>query len=171
MKKLIQLFDYLYQNVTIKWHKPVKLPIGRRALFDQDQTDVFLYKILAKRGEIVKLIYIGMSEKQNIEDRLYNKDHQVKQEFMKEENNGYVLYCSLGEFVQNGDDTSSFRWSKKHVKLIEKMLIISHSDDHPLINKKGISWFGTDKEWIQIKNTGYLKDGMFKVVSYGLSTS
>lgn len=170
MRKLTQLFDYAYKNVNIKWHRPVKLEDNWKYYSDINQDDIFLYKIVAKRGEKYKLIYIGMSERQTIQSRLYNKDHQIKQQFYKEENNGWVLYCSVGEFFSL-DNEASNKWAKHHVKQIEKLLIITHADFPSIQNIQGTRWFYPNKAWINIKNSGFIKDGMFKIISYGLFSS
>ncbi len=107
MKRLNQLFDHSYRYVTIKWHKPVLLPKCKKAEFEIDQKNIFLYKIIGKRGDTCKLFYIGKSERQNIEDRLYNNDHRLKQEVIREKNKNYALYCSLGEFIEIEDDRKS----------------------------------------------------------------
>lgn len=171
MRKFNQLFDHSYKNIHIKWHRPIKLIDNRELYKDLDQDNIFLYKIVAKRGNNYKLIYIGMSEKQQIQARLYNKDHKLKQQFFKEQNNGWVLYCSVGEFIISDDDQTSFRWAKRKVSLIEKMLIITHSEFPSLQNAKCINWFSSEKAWLTIKNSGFVKDGMYKTVSYGLFSS
>lgn len=169
MKKLSQLFEYAYADVNINWHNPVKLAENWEAYSKIDQDNIYFYKIVAKRGEKYKLIYIGMSEKQYIHDRLYNKDHQLKQKIMKEMNNGWVLYSCLGE-LKDYTDNNQLNWTRKHIALIEKMLIISHSDFPSLTNKKGINWFRSGS-WVKINNTGFLKDGMYRILTFGLCFS
>lgn len=170
MKKLTQLFENSYESVAIKWHSPVRLAENWEEYSKINQTDIFFYKIIAKRGEKYKLIYIGMSEKQSIHQRLYNKDHRLKQQIMKENNNGWVLYSCLGELKKTKDENDSYEWSKNNVPLIEKMLIITHSDFPSLTNKIGINWFSCNA-WIKIKNTGFLKDEMYKIITYGLCST
>jgi len=171
MKKLNLLFESSYRSVNIKWHNPVKLALTWDEYNKIDQSDIFFYKIIKKRGEQYKLLYIGMSEKQLIHKRLFNKDHKIKQQILKEENNKWVLYSCLGELVQTNDENDSFNWSKKNIHLIENMLIITHSDFENLTNKKNIRWFSSNYAWIKIKNTGFLKDGMYKTVTYGPCTT
>ena len=117
------------------------------------------------------MFYIGKSERQNIEDRLYNNDHRLKQEVIREKNKNYALYCSLGEFIEIEDDRKSCLWPRKHVPLIENLLIIAHSEIGTLHNRNGINWYSSDRAWIMIENSGFLQEGMFKTVSYGLFTS
>jgi hypothetical protein len=170
MNRLYPIFKYSYRCIEIKWHKPILLQDSKMHLIGLDQTNIFLYKIVAKRGDQYKLIYIGMTEKQWIEKRLYNKDHQVKQQFMKEANNGWRLHVSVGEFVKDDEFLVDFSWAKRNIKIIEKLLIIIHSEFKSLHNKKEISWFSTGT-WLEIKNKGFLKDGMCKLICYGPTTN
>ena len=170
MNKLTPIFTDSYRIVDIKWHHPIPLVESQKELRKIDQDNTFLYKIVAKRGAKFKLIYIGMAERQTIHLRLYNKDHQIKQSLMKEENNGWVLYVSIGEFLKKEKYESSFRWAKKNIKIIEKLLIVTHSEVEYLHNKKDVKWFNSGS-WIQIKNYGFRDDKMYKTINYGPSTS
>lgn len=168
MNRFTKIFPESFYNVHILWDKtPVKLTENWAYLSDKDQSNIFLYKIFAKRGDKCKLIYIGMSQNQSIQMRLYNKDHQLKQKFMREQNKGWVLYVSTGEYVNPDEDDESFKWSKKNVSIIENLLIIGHSHMESLINKKNVRWFSSGY-WITIYNKGLLRDGMHKTLSYGL---
>jgi hypothetical protein len=167
MKNYSQLFPDAFNEVHIKWSNPIKLSQNWEHLSLTDQTNSFLYRIVAKRGEKYKLIYIGMTEKQSIHERLYNKDHQLKQQFMKESNKGHVLYVSIGEYIQKNEEIKSFKWAKNNTKIIEKFLIVTHSEIKSLINKKNINWFSTGA-WLTIRNHGFLKDDLLKNISYGI---
>jgi hypothetical protein len=170
MNRLYPIFKDSYRCIEIKWHRPIKLQNSKLQLKELNQTNMYLYKIIAKRGPKYKLIYIGMAQKQFIHHRLYNKDHQLKQQFMKEENNGWVLHVSVGEFIKNEDLLNDFNWAKKNIKIIEKLLIIIHSEFESLQNKIAVSWFTTGT-WLQIKNRGFLKDQMSKLICYGPTTN
>jgi hypothetical protein len=169
MKNYTQLFPDAFFEVHIKWSNPVRLTENWGHLSSIDQENIYLYRILAKRGDKYKLIYIGMTEKQEVHKRLYNKDHLQKQGLMKEQNNGWVLYLSVGEYIVKNDDFESFQWAQNNTKIVEKLLILSHSEVKSLVNKKGIHWFSSGA-WITIINQGFLKDGLMKTISYGLFT-
>lgn len=167
MKRYTETFPEAFFEIFIKWTKPVKLAENWNHISQLDQTDMYLYRIVAKRGDKHKLLYIGMTENQSIHQRLYNGDHQLKQAYMKEQNSGWVLYVSLGEYILKDEDQKSLRWARKHTKIIEKLLIISHSEFKSLVNKKSINWFSTGA-WVTLRNQGFLADGFRKTISYGL---
>jgi hypothetical protein len=168
MKNYSQLFPNKFYEVHIKWSsKPIKLSENWEQLTKINQDNTYLYKIYAKRGDKCKLIYIGMTEAQDLHRRLYNWDHQLKQNSMREKNNRWVLYLSVGEYIIKNEDFDSYKWATKNTKIIEKLLIISHTNMPSLMNKKSINWFSTG-EWLTIKNQGFLKDGFLKTISYGI---
>ena len=167
MKNYSQLFPDAYNEVHIKWSDPIKLSQHWEHLSLIDQTNSYLYRIIAKHGQKHKLIYIGMTENQEIHVRLSNKDHQAKQRMMKELNKGWCMYLSVGDYIVKNEDIKSFNWAKLNTKIIEKLLIISHSERQSLVNKKGINWFSAGV-WLTICNHGFLKDDFLKNISYGI---
>jgi|GEM_PF-4277070 len=162
-----RLFDEGIAHVRIKWSKPFPLNDDWSVLSKIDQSHIFLYKIIATRGDNHKLLYIGMSEKQAIEKRLSQKDHLTKQQQMREANKGWRLQYCLGTYVYHTQNGVDVPWALKNIRLLEKLLIITHSDIATLTNKVGVNWFSTGA-WVRIYNSGFLKDGMKKEVAYGL---
>jgi hypothetical protein len=167
MKNYSQLFPDAFCEVHIKWSNPIKLSQNWEHLSLTDQTNSYLYRIIAKRGDKYKLVYIGMTENQEIHVRLSNRDHKAKQGIMKDLNNGWVLYLSVGDYIVKNEDLDSFNWAVLNTKIIEKLLIISHSEIQSLVNKKGVNWFSTGV-WLTICNHGFLKDNLLKNISYGI---
>lgn len=163
-----RIFDEGFSDVRIKWHRPTDLVDNWKYFSQVKQDNIFLYKIIATRGTKHRLLYIGMSATQRIEDRLYNKDHRAKQALMKEANKGWKLQCCLGEYVttRNGSGID-LDWAIKHVKQVEKLLIICHSDLDSLTNRMSVNWFSSGA-WLRVYNTGFTADGMKKEVAYGL---
>lgn len=167
MNRFTSTFPDAFFEVYIRWTKPVKLAENWEGLSQFDQTNIYLYRIVAKQDDEFKLLYIGMSENQFIQQRLYNKDHQLKQAYMKKQNRGWVLYVSLGEYVLTNEDKKSFKWAKTNTRILEKLLIITHSNFPSLVNKKNVNWFSSGA-WVTIINQGFLADGFRKTISYGL---
>ena len=127
MIKFSEIFPDSFFRVSIKWHKPVLLDELFK-LENMDQHSCYLYKIIGKhmtKEDDYRLIYIGMTEKQLIHLRLWNKDHLEKQKKMKKRNKDYELYCSVGEFIDTGEK-KHMKFSVKNVKSIENILDNKH---------------------------------------------
>ncbi len=154
-------------DVEINWSKPVNLEDAREHFCELDQTHTYFYKIVGKRGEKFKLFYIGISERQRIEDRLNNLDHIEKQERLRLENKGYALMVSTGTYELDEEDRSQKRWNQRNVKMLESVLIFAHSEHERFANKKSRVWF-TSKYAFSVRNKGFLRDGMHRHVYYGL---
>jgi hypothetical protein len=164
----LEEFEEDYRRVTIKWHRPVSLDNAYEKLENLNNKNIFLYKLVGKRGEKYKLIYIGMANKQFVHHRLRNGDHQFKQDYLRCINAGWKLCVSVGEFILDEDYKNDFIWAKKNVKTIEKLLIIGHVGFKSLSNEKEVNWFSTGA-WIHLINSGFREDGMYKLINYGIA--
>lgn len=123
-KEYVHLFpDYVdWQNVvTINWQNLERYDdfLQKSA---EEQGKGFFYKIVAKRGENYRLLYIGMVYHQWVTDRL--GQHGEKIANLKEKHKGYSINVSMG----NLDEISRKKIKKEYIKEIESLLIYSHSD-------------------------------------------
>lgn len=156
-------------HAQINWHKPVPLSDNWAEFSDWNKynhKNIYFYKFIAVRenpsGTIINLIYIGFSSRP-IYKRLHDKDHLAKQQEAKKNNPGFKFYVCAGELL-NPDAINV-----KHVEDYESLLIYSHWNENfpKLVNKKNTLSHSVRKSII-IENSGFLKDGMYKKVSYGL---
>ena len=90
-KKFIHLFPN-YTNwqtvVTIDW-QPFESYNQFLQKSEEDQSDGYFYKIVGKRGNLYRLLYIGMTYKQTPTKRL--KQHEKKINQLKEQNKDYAI--------------------------------------------------------------------------------
>jgi hypothetical protein len=163
------IFEDEFIHAQIKWHKPVPL-IDNWAEFSDwnkyNHNNIYFYKFIAIRENTpdprINLIYIGFSTRP-IYERLQDKDHLAKQQKAKKENPGFRFYVCAGELLNPSAKNI------KHVKDYETLLIYSHKNTNfrKLINVSNALKHNIIKSII-IENSGYLKDEMYKKVSYGL---
>jgi len=163
------IFEDEFICAQIKWHKPIPLSENWAEFSDWNKynhENIYFYKFVAVRGNnpnpIINLIYIGFSTRP-IYERLQDKDHLAKQQKVKKDNPGFRFYVSAGELL---NPTTK---NKKHLKDYETLLIYSHKNTNfkKLINISNAIRHNVNKSII-IENSGYLKDRMYKKVSYGL---
>jgi hypothetical protein len=163
------IFEDEFINAKIKWHKPIPLSENWAEFSDWNKynhKNIYFYKFIAirenKPNPIINLVYIGYSSRP-IYERLNDKDHIAKQQKAKKDNPGFRFYVCAGELLN--PDAKNI----KHVKDYETLLIYCHKNTHfpKLINLSNAISHSVHKSII-IENSGYLKDKMYKKVSFGL---
>ena len=162
--------DRDFTIAKIKWQNPVLLKDNWAEFSDSEKYNhekIYFYKFVAirksKAGDKCELIYIGYSGR-NIKKRLKDKDHAEKQLKIKDENQKYRLHVCAGELTDFVNPKN-----KVQEKDLETLLIYSHTNTQfqRIANKQNSNSHNI-KTSILIENSGYLKDGMYKKVSYGL---
>ena len=170
MKYQPMFIDRDYAVAKIKWHNPVLLKDNWAEFSNPEKYNheqIYFYKFVAirksKNGDKCELLYIGYSGR-DIKKRLKDKDHVEKQLKIKLENQNYRLYVCAGEIINF--ENPQLKTTEKD---LETLLIYSHTNDQfqRIANKQNAKSHNI-KTSILIENSGYLKDGMYKKVSFGL---
>jgi hypothetical protein len=171
MKYQPLFIEYDFTVAKIKWHNPVLLKENWIEFTSNEKYNhklIYFYKIIGKRkekgkeNEIIRLLYIGYTGR-DVHKRLNEKDHLEKQERIKLENAGYRLYVCAGELESVNPQ------NRITIKDLETLLIYSHKNTQfdKLINVSNAISHNINRS-ILIENSGYLRDGMYKKVAYGL---
>ena len=163
----IHLFpDLNWQNaVTINWQ-----PLERYDDFlgkdIEAQGKGFFYKIVAKRGDTYRLLYIGKAYKQWVTDRL--GQHGEKILTLKDKHKNYSINVSMG----NLDEISRKQIKEEYVNEVESLLIYSHSDTNnfPYLENKNNVYSHNVTRPYKITNKGELADGMYKTIIWDMFT-
>jgi len=154
----------------IKWHNPILLKenwieFSESSIYNHES--IYFYKFIAVRKingkEKVRLLYIGYTGR-NVHQRLNDKDHLEKQERIKLENIGYRLYVCAGDLIEFVNPKNRI-----NEKDLETLLIYSHKNTQfdKLTNITNAISHNINTS-VLIENSGYLRDGMYKKVAYGL---
>jgi len=152
--------DWKRIDVVITWDKPITIDEARLI---EDEKDTYLYKIVGRHNENYKLFYIGKCIEQKFTTRIFQKDHRLKQQEFKEAHKKHKLMVCMGRLKED----------KKHkpteISNVESLLIFAHSSDvYPYMKNKQCSLSHSVIKNYRIINKGWLKDNMYKTVSYGL---
>lgn len=156
-----QFDDGKYKTFIINWSEPKTLE-EVKVMDDDSSYNAYFYKIVGVFNNKFKLFYIGKCFKQYVTKRLFQPDHIRKQAEFKEKYKKHRLLISLGNIEY-----------KKHkpveIDNVERLLIYSHShDDFSFIKNKQCSISHKVIKNYRIENKGWLGEGMYRKVAYGL---
>jgi hypothetical protein len=171
MKYQPLFIEHDFTVAKIKWHNPILLKENWTEFSHNEKYNhesIYFYKIIGKRKEKdketekIRLLYIGYTGR-DVHKRLNDKDHLEKQVRLKLENAGYRLYVCAGELID------MIPKNRVNIKDLETILIYSHKNEqfNKLVNVSNAISHNINRS-ILIENCGYLREGMYKKVAYGL---
>lgn len=142
--------NYLNYTAKIRWSRLYTC----EKLFNYcpENDDAYFYSIIGRRGQELKLFYIGMVYKQCVSERFKSEDHLSKVRALENHFSKYKIGIRLGVVKLTAPIT---KITKRRINAIEKLLIyINWNQD--MINKKAVETINLSEK-ILIINSGDFK--------------